>query len=102
VRMNRLTTLPASFTQLTALRRVDLSYNALTTLPEDFGSLVNLQEIFITDNQLAELPYSLVNLTGVWNFDVSGNPLPMLDDVSWQSIEDVQAYLREDDGEGDE
>ncbi|KAJ3393129.1 hypothetical protein HDU92_007960 [Lobulomyces angularis] len=54
-RNNKLTTLPATFKNLTAITELDLSYNQLTELPE----LVNIpidSYLFIHNNALTKLP----------------------------------------------
>eukprot|EP01050_Picozoa_sp_SAG11_P036774 SAG11_NODE_14163_length_622_cov_10.191205_1_plen_176_part_01 len=51
----RLTTLPESFGQLTALTFLDLSRNRLTTLPESFYNIHNLTGFYF-DNTLVPCP----------------------------------------------
>lgn len=55
---NKLTALPDSFADLTALTVVDLSHNQLTSLPTNFWALPNLTTLNLSHNALTALPFS--------------------------------------------
>lgn len=55
---NKLTTLPDSFADLTALTTLDLSHNQLNALPTNFWTLPNLTHLNLSHNDLTALPFS--------------------------------------------
>ena len=56
--INKLTTLPGSFADLTALVFLDLSHNELTSLPANLWALPNLTSLNLSHNSLTSLPFS--------------------------------------------
>ncbi|OJA08474.1 hypothetical protein AZE42_02852, partial [Rhizopogon vesiculosus] len=54
---NRITLLPDTFADLTALTTLDLSHNILTRLPSNIFALPNLTVMNISHNTLSELPF---------------------------------------------
>lgn len=54
---NKLTTLPDSFADLTALTNLDLSHNQLSTLPTNFWVLPHLTTLNLSHNALTALPF---------------------------------------------
>jgi Leucine-rich repeat (LRR) protein len=61
-RGNRLTSVPESLGNLTALKFLDLSGNRLTSVPESLGNLTALRRLDLRDNQLTVLPQRLADL----------------------------------------
>ena len=59
---NRLAALPASFTRLTNLERLNLSNNRLTALPEFIGRLTSLVELHLDVNRITAIPRSIGQL----------------------------------------
>ncbi|PCH39370.1 L domain-like protein [Wolfiporia cocos MD-104 SS10] len=53
---NKLTTLPDTFADLTALTVLDLSHNSLTSLPENLWALPHLTTLNLSHNSLTALP----------------------------------------------
>ena len=72
---NQLTSLPDSISRLTNLRWLYLSYNQLTSLPESIGRLTNLRWLHLSDNQLTSLPDWIGRLTNLEDLDLSNNQL---------------------------
>ena len=66
---------PISLSNLTALKKLDLSRNSeLKSLPEDIGSkLQNLEELNLRGCGLQQFPISLSNLTALKKLNLSGN-----------------------------
>ncbi|KAI0031043.1 hypothetical protein K488DRAFT_87203 [Vararia minispora EC-137] len=56
---NKLTTLPATFADLSHLAYLDLSHNTLTTLPPNFFALPALERLDLSHNALTALPFGL-------------------------------------------
>lgn len=54
---NKITSLPDSFADLTALTHLDISYNALEALPTNLFALPNLTTLNISHNRLSSLPF---------------------------------------------
>jgi len=54
---NRITLLPNTFADLTALTNLDLSHNRLVTLPSNIFALPNLTVMNVSHNVLSELPF---------------------------------------------
>ena len=71
---NDIMQLPASFAELRALRRLDLSGNRLTS--EALAPLLSLplEELFLDDNELSEPPLALARLPRLRRFSAQGNP----------------------------
>ena len=59
---NRLTSVPASLGNLTALTTLDLSGNRLTSVPASLGNLAALTTLDLSDNPLTVLPQQLADL----------------------------------------
>ena len=55
---NKLTSLPATFADLTALTVLDLSYNGLTSVPEKLFALPELTTLNLSHNSLTSLPFN--------------------------------------------
>lgn len=74
---NQLTELPASFSQLSSLRELNLSKNQLRALPDKAGvwALTGLTNLQLADNHLRKLPAGLAKLQHLVELDVSGNHL---------------------------
>ncbi|KAI0081021.1 hypothetical protein K474DRAFT_1636658 [Panus rudis PR-1116 ss-1] len=101
---NKLTALPETFADLTALTILDLSHNNLTSLPTNFWALPALTTLNLSHNHLTSLPFSkpfkaegstplgrIVDPRGDWyGVDVvrASKPLPKLSslDVSHNRI----------------
>ncbi len=77
---NQLTSLPASFGNLTQLRRLQLYDNQLTSLPESFGNLSQLKALSLHQNQLTSLPDSFGNLSQLKALSLHQNQLTSLPD----------------------
>ena len=71
---NQLTTFPAEIGQLTALTALALAGNQLTTLPAELGQLTALTVLFLNDNQLTTLPAEIGQLTALTWLFLHGNP----------------------------
>ena len=71
-------TLPASFTQLTGLVTLELSYGSLRELPSDFEKLVNLKTLLLNDNQLMRLPENFGQLSQLTSLTLTNNQLAWL------------------------
>lgn len=52
--------LPASISEMTALRRIDLDGNALTHLPAEIAALPLLDTLLVYGNRLTDIPRHLV------------------------------------------
>lgn len=75
---NKITELPESFSNLTALEELDISYNPITVLPSSFDKLTKLNYLHIDGTALIDLPacitspkngseFILLYLTGKYN-----------------------------------
>ena len=76
---NNITILPDSFSNLTALVQLYISFNQLTELPENFGNLDNLYILDLGYNNINSLPDSfldLSSLTYLWLFNNDLSSLP--------------------------
>jgi hypothetical protein len=69
------TRLPASFTRLKNLERLDIQRTALRELPEDFGELANLEYLELSCNALERLPGSMARLKKLTRLFIGGNQL---------------------------
>lgn len=74
-RMNLLTSLPASFSNLTHLKRLDLSSNQLNILPSGIENLTNLEYLDLKQNQLPDFPVSLTKCKSLRYLNLNGNNL---------------------------
>lgn len=70
-------TLPDELSNLTKLRKLDLSINKLSgTLPESFSALKNLKELYLRKNQFnGTMPESWSKLVNLWGLSLEGNQL---------------------------
>ena len=75
---NDIVQLPASFAELRALRRLDLSGNRLTS--EALAPLLSLplEELFLDNNELGEAPLALARLPRLRRFSAHGNPFGVI------------------------
>ena len=75
---NELSVLPDWLGSLTALTTLDLKYNKLSVLPDWLGSLTALTTLNLSGNDLSVLPESLGNLTALSILHLSSNRLSVL------------------------
>ena len=61
----RLTAVPGSIGQLTALTTLDLSSNQLTAVPDSIGQLTALTSLYLYGNPLTAVPDSIGQLTAL-------------------------------------
>jgi len=89
----RLTTIPAVFFQLTALRQLELSQNRLQNIPNKFDQLPYLRFLNLTQNAtLYELPssiYKLPHLERLWAKDCGLNKLDK-DIIQLTTLQDLR------------
>ena len=71
----QLTTLPASFGNLSELASLYLEWNNLTSLPESFSQLTSLSSLTINNNWLTVLPSDIGNLQNLLFLDLGYNQL---------------------------
>lgn len=71
----RLTSLPESLGNCTALKRLDCGNNKLIAIPEGIGKCAALEDFDYDANQLIAIPESLGNCTALKRFDCSANKL---------------------------
>ncbi|MFN8316114.1 MAG: hypothetical protein U0T32_06685 [Chitinophagales bacterium] len=74
-RMNLLTSLPSSFSNLTHLKRLDLSSNQLNILPSGMENLIYLEYLDLKQNQLPDFPTSLTKCKSLRYLNLNGNNL---------------------------
>ena len=74
----KLTALPESIENLTALRSLYLDNNKLTHLPNCLKNLTALTSLYLENNHLTSLPDSIVNLTGLVSLHLGDNHLTSL------------------------
>jgi Leucine-rich repeat (LRR) protein len=74
-RMNLLTSLPTTFSNLTNLKRLDLSSNQLSILPFGMNNLTNLEYLDLKQNQLPDFPSSLTKCNSLRYLNLNGNNL---------------------------
>ncbi|XP_073725040.1 p53-induced death domain-containing protein 1-like [Misgurnus anguillicaudatus] len=86
---NRLSTLPLCILSLPHLLELLLCHNELTSLPEGLGTLVSLQRVNLLGNRLVDLPRSVGLLCRLEELDVSFNLLEALPDELGQ-LESLQ------------
>ena len=67
----RLSSIPAELGQLSALQRLDLSYNKLIFIPPELGNLVSLEELYLNNNCLTSVPEEIAGLLTL--IDAGGN-----------------------------
>src|SRR5215203_5532472 len=65
--------LPASFGNLTNLRRLILFNDGLSSLPANLGNLKSLDYLNLGGNQITDLPASLGNLANLLELSLGGN-----------------------------
>ena len=76
---NQLETLPTEISQLTSLRRLDLTNNQLKELPTALFQLQRtITTLYLKGNQLEELPSEIFRLTALEELDLSNNQLKKL------------------------
>ncbi len=77
--------IPASFGQLTSLKKLDLGgfgsdfdpFNRISELPESIGNLTKLEEIILVIAPIESLPSSMVNLTNLKVLELPGHSIPV-------------------------
>ncbi len=74
----KLTKLPDSLWELTALQELNLSYNQLTALPEAISKLISLQLLKLSDNKLTALPEAIGKLAALNYLTLQSNQLTAL------------------------
>lgn len=74
----KLTKLPDSLWELTALQSLNLNHNQLTALPDSIGKLTALQSLNLSHNQLTVLPEAIGQLTALQSLNLSRNKLTAL------------------------
>lgn len=85
-----LTALPPETGQLTALRKLDLSYNQLRALPPEIGQLSALTELQLQSNQLNTLPREIGLLSELRELYLHWNPnLNLPEEVLGPTFRDV-------------
>ena len=77
---NQLTVIPDSIGQLTALTRLSLNSNQLTVIPESIGQLTALTELDLNGNQLTVIPESIGQLTALTELGLAANQLTVIPD----------------------
>merc|ERR1712186_167694 len=76
--LGKLKSLPASISELRALKRLCLARIWLTELPEALGSLTKLQYLDAAENKLPSIPSSLLANTSLSELWLKGNPIDRL------------------------
>ncbi|MES2824834.1 MAG: leucine-rich repeat domain-containing protein [Pseudomonadota bacterium] len=79
--MNPIKQLPTSFSQLTNLRYVDLSFTELEHFPEVLLSLPELRKLALGHNFFTEIPADINKLTHLIELDLSGAEITSLPDT---------------------
>ena len=69
----QLTSLPPTFSHLTDLQILDLSYNHLTALTAEIGQLTQLQQLDLGCNEFTSLPAKIRQLTQLQRLGLGGN-----------------------------
>ena len=75
IRANLLTTFPSVITELPCLEILDISRNKVRTLPEEPGRLLNLRVLSISHNKLKRLPKYMAKLRHLKVLKIENNPL---------------------------
>ena len=76
--VTQLTTLPSSFVGLTSLESLLIDNSKLDTLPPNIGGLASLGSLRLVNNKLQELPSSICELTQLSNLVLAHNDLRSL------------------------
>ena len=86
LRLDKITSLPDSITQLVNLTHLDLSRNQITSLPDSIGQLVSLTHLDLSRNQITSLPDSITQLINLTHLDLSRNQITSLPDSIGQLV----------------
>ncbi len=70
-----LTAVPSEISQLTKLRKLNLSNNQLTVVQPEILQLTGLRELWLDDNWLTAIPPEVRQLTGLETLRIAGNKL---------------------------
>jgi hypothetical protein len=94
---NLIASLPASISDLQALRRLDLSGNQLTSSSLAVLSRLPLEELYLDDNKLESPPLDLVSLPTLRRFSALGNPFGQLPPDAGERVigEEAAAAVRQ-------
>ena len=90
---NQLTTVPDSIGRLTALTKLSLSANRLTAVPDWIGQLTALTTLDFESNQLTAVPDSIGQLTALTELLLDGNQLTAIPDSIGQLTALTELYL---------
>ena len=101
---NQIVTIPPEIINLSWLEYLDLRNNKISTLPACFGEMKALKKCFLSFNQLTYLPSTIEHFEKtIEAFDLYGNPLntlppdivPKLGDIHPSEMPHLFAYLRD-------
>jgi adenylate cyclase len=77
---NYFKTLPSLIFSLRSLRHLDISFNEIESLPAEIGQLKNLEKLQLTNNKLSgSLPSEIENLQDLKELDIRHNKLQNID-----------------------
>ncbi|EAL45976.1 leucine rich repeat / protein phosphatase 2C domain containing protein [Entamoeba histolytica HM-1:IMSS-B] len=75
---NKLTEIPIFFTELTNLKKLDVSRNQIALIPQILTVLKDLQDLNISNNRITEIPLFIDSFEKLRQFDCSYNDLDHL------------------------
>lgn len=76
-----ITAVPASFSALSFLKKLDLSDNGIVLMPTDLGTFTQLTHLSLAGNQFTLMPVSLGQCTALTTVDFSRNKLERVSEV---------------------